>query len=246
MSTSPQTTPSSDIGALISQSFNLYFQRFAQYIMVAVATAIPAYVVTAIINALTVRAALGSLGGGYGSLGAAVGASFLVSFLTGIIEWTAFGIAIGIVAVMVEAGLKGKALSLGEAFKAIPVGPLAITAVVFGLAVALGSLLLVLPGIAAGFFFCLALPATALDKEGLVTAFTRAAKAALRVPAELAIVLVIFFIYFFVAGAIAVVFAFLGGSFGSTLFTGIFLVFALPWFGIALTLCYDRAKKLGA
>ncbi len=245
MSASPQPTPSgSDLGAIIGQSFNLYFTRLAQYIIVPLFVLLPAYIINGIIEQLAWRAALGAAL--YGGLGAAIGGSFLVSFLTGLIQWTAYGLAIGLVAKMVEAHLGGKTLSLGEAFKAVPVGPLALVSLLFGVATSIGWFIIIIGGLAAWFFFCLAFPATALDHESPIDALTRAVKGALKVPAELIVVLVIFLAYFFITGAIAGVFIFTGLRIVVQILSGAFAVFVIPWFGAALTLCYNKAKQLGA
>jgi len=248
LSTSPQPTPGgADIGAILSQSFNLYFGRFAQYILIPVVVLLPAYIINGIIREISSRTALGPIAsGGWAGLGAIAGGSVLVGFLTGLVQWTAFGLAIGLLAKVVEGHLAGKTVSLGEAFKSVPIGTLAVTAVLFGLATAIGWILLVLPGLAVWFFACLAFPAAALDNENPINAFTRSAKAVLKVPAEVVIVLVIFLAYFFVAGVIATAFVFSGGVFLVPILTGVFSLFVTPWLATALTLCYDRAKKLGA
>ncbi len=247
MSTSPQPTPSADIGAILSQSLNLYLGRFAQYILIPVVVLLPAYIINAIIREISWRAAFGAMTyAGWGGLGAIAGGSVLVSLLSGLVQWTAFGFCIGLLAKVVEGHLAGKTVSLGEAFRSVPVGALAVTAVLFGLATAIGWILLVLSGLAVWFFGCLAFPVAALDKESPINAFTRSVKAVLKVPAEVIIVLVIFLVYFLVAGVIAAAFVFSGTVFLVPMLTGIFLLFVTPWLAAALSLCYDRAKKLGA
>jgi len=53
VSTSPQPSPgTSEIGTILAQSFNLYFGRFAQYIIIPVVVLLPAYILRAIIQGL--------------------------------------------------------------------------------------------------------------------------------------------------------------------------------------------------
>lgn len=244
MSTSPQPVSTGDIGTLLSQSMNSYFSRLVPYLVASGIILVPAYILNGIISALTWRAAVGAfMAGGFG---AALGGSFLIGLLTGFIGWLAFGLVIGLVAKMAQAQLAGKTPDVAEAFKAVPLGGLIATAALFGVATAIGWALLILPGVAVWFFFCLALPCTALDKAGAIDAFTRSAKAVLKVPAEVIVVLVIFVAYFFIAALILTPMALLGAGFVIKIVSGIFYAFVAPWLGIALTLCYEKAKKLGA
>jgi len=166
--------------------------------------------------------------------------------LTGFIQWAACGLALGAVGKATAAQLEGKTLKLGQTFAALPIRALVATSALFGAAASLGSALLLLPGLAVWFFFCLAPLYTALDGQGAVSAFSRSAAAVLKVPAEVAVVLVVFIVYVLVAAMLVTPLALLGGGVVGSLLSGALVSLAVPWVAVALTLCYDRARQLGA
>jgi len=247
VSTSPQPSPgASEIGTILAQSFNLYFGRFAQSIIIPVVVLLPAYILRAIIQGLFWRLFWGTaFHGGIGGL-ASLGGNFIVDLLLGFIQWGAYALTLALVAKVVESQIAGKSISLSEAYRSIPRASLITTAALFGIATAIGWYLLVLPGLAVWFFLCLAMPAVALDREEPLAALARSVRAVLKVPVEIVVILLIFVAYFFVGGIIAGAFFFVGGFYTVSILTGIVYLLIAPWLGISLALCYNRAKTLGA
>ncbi len=254
MSTPAQpATPQSGVGDVLGKSFQLYFGRFANYLVIPVCVLGPAYIVNAIIKFFVVRAAMRAvLENPFAAVGTALGGSALVGLLTNLIQWAAMGLALGLLAKIAVAQFEGRTMTATEAFQETkPVlGALVVGSVLFGLAMALGLLLLVLPALVVGFFFCLVPHSIVLGNEDAFGAFGRSARTALKVPAELALVLVIAFAYEFLAGlitgAIGLVGAFTVGPFLAMIVGAAFAVVLVPWLAIALALVFQKGKELGA
>jgi hypothetical protein len=112
------------------------------------------------------------LGGGAGVLGA-VAAFFVFTLVGGLVQLLASAVTI----VMARDALAGREPSLGQALGGVMarlpdvVGATLLVMII----VAIGTMLLVLPGIVAGFFLVFTLPAVLLDGRGAVDALKRSA-----------------------------------------------------------------------
>lgn len=253
MSTPTQPAPGSsgDLGAVIGQSFNLYFGRFRQYIMPALVVVLPAYILNAIINVATFKATWGALSNAPNPLAGAgaLGGNFLAGILTGVIQWAAFGLAVGLLVKIVQGSLEGKSVGLGEAFSGVgPVfGNLIVASILFGLAMTVGFALLIIPGLIVGFFFCVVPQAVVIDGQSPFNAFGRAANVVLRAPGEIIVTLVIAFVYMLITGMITgwitLATLFSGGIIIGQVIGGVFSLLMVPWLAAALTLAYLKGKK---
>ena len=230
----------------------MYLSRFLQYFLLVVIPVVTAQVINAIINSIALRAYFAAIHKNPYAAFSAMGGTFAVKFFTGIIQWAAVAIAIGLVIKAVEAHLEGRTLSLGENFKAItPVlGNLLVASLIFGLAVGLGTMLLIIPGLAALFFFYMTPQAVVIDKMGAFQALGRSAQLALKVPGEVIVILVIAFVYGMIVGlitggaAFTVGFHISAGYYILQIVGGLLSAVATAWVGIAMTLAYKRAKEL--
>mgnify|MGYP006866709564 CR=1 FL=1 len=131
--------------------------------------------------------------------------------------------------------MAGGRVSVGEAYKAALSKwlPLVAVTVVVGLAVLVGSLLLLLPGLAALFFLCLAPIALMVDGVGVGNALSRSCSLALKVPGEIVVIGLLAFAARAVLSLIPLV-----GRLG--------ICVVAPWALVALTLAYEKAKKMAA
>lgn len=112
------------------------------------------------------------LGGGAGLLGA-VAAFFVFTLIGGLLHLVASAVTI----VMARDGLAAREPSLGDALGAVMarLADVVGAAVLVMVIVAIGMMLLVLPGLVAGFFLVFTLPAVLLDGRGAVDALKRSA-----------------------------------------------------------------------
>ena len=107
-------------------------------------------------------------------IGAAVGGGFLVSVISGIVGLLAHGLTVA----MADMALRGESptLASGWARFAPRLLPVIIASVLVGLIVGLGTILLVLPGIVAGFLLIFTIAAVVVDELGPGGAISRSAK----------------------------------------------------------------------
>ncbi len=112
------------------------------------------------------------LGGGAGLLGAFAG-FFVFTLIGGLLQLIASAVTI----VMARDALAAREPSMGDALGAVMarLADVVVAAVLVMVIVGIGTVLLVLPGLVAGFFLVFTLPAVLLDGRGAVDALKRSA-----------------------------------------------------------------------
>lgn len=237
MSTPTPTRVSGDeLGTLLSQSFNLLFAQIGQYLLISLAAILPVFVVSLIFGLVVAGSAMrmglaGLAGGATGlGLGGLLGAGLVFGIVMYAVSWVVGSLMIGAIAHAASCQTSTGQVSFQESYKAAwaKFWVLLVVLLIVGLAVGFGSMLLVLPGLAAFFFLCLAPIAVMVDGADIGTAITRSCQYALKVPLEIFVIGVIAFAAMFVLALIPVV-----GWFASCV--------VLPWAFIALTLAYKKA-----
>jgi len=234
MSTPTQPVSGEDLGTLLGRSFSLFFAQIGQYLLISLIVLAPLFLISVILTALFVAAGAGVAGTQIGAanlfaLGVGVGVTVSILSLVG----GAF--VLGALVHGAKTQIGGGSVSIGEAYKAAAGKWLSLVAItiVVGIAVGLGSLLLVLPGLAAFFFLCLSPIAVMADDARTGQALSKSCSLVLRVPGEVIVVALISFVAMFVLGSIPVI-----GWLSNCL--------VLPWTMIALTLAYEKARRLAA
>jgi len=104
-------------------------------------------------------------------IGTAMGGIFLVGILSGLVGLLAHGMTIG----MAEAALKDERATLGLGWSRLVsrIVPMVIAAIVLAIAVRVGSMLLVLPGIIVAFLLMFTLVSVMIDQKGAFPAIGR-------------------------------------------------------------------------
>jgi len=229
MSTPTQPVSGEDLGTLLGRSFSLFFAQIGQYLLISLIVLAPLFLISVILTALFVAAGAGVAGTQIGAanlfaLGVGVGVTVSILSLVG----GAF--VLGALVHGAKTQIGGGSVSIGEAYKAAAGKWLSLVAItiVVGIAVGLGSLLLVLP-----FFLCLSPIAVMADDARTGQALSKSCSLVLRVPGEVIVVALISFVAMFVLGSIPVI-----GWLSNCL--------VLPWTMIALTLAYEKARRLAA
>ncbi len=224
--------PSGDLGQLLSTSFNLLLAQIGPYILISLIVLIPVGLV------YMLAMAFGLLGGGLltgqpnleALVGTATGVGLIIS--VSVIGLIGQALMAGALIHAANSQASGGKVSVGEAYKAslAKAGTLIILFLVVGIAVGVGSILLVLPGLAAFFFFCLTPMAVMLDNDGVGQALGRSVKLALKIPVEIIVIGVITFVLSFIFAFIPFI-----GALASCVI--------MPWAFIALTLAYKKAQE---
>jgi hypothetical protein len=231
--TQPQPAQSDDLGALLSRSFDLFFARIGQYVVISLIVAVPIVVVSFLlvvvmaIGAPSVESPIGVAA----FAGIGTGGALLLSILGTVGGALMFGAVIH----AAKTQIAGGETSVGEAYKAALSKwlPLVAVTIVVGLAVSVGSLLFLLPGLAALFFLCLTPIALMVDDLGVGQALSRSCSLALKVPGEIIVIGLIAVAAAVVLGLIPIL-----GLFANCV--------VMPWALIALTLAYEKAKRMAA
>jgi hypothetical protein len=222
--------PSGDLGQLLSTSFNLLLAQIGPYILISLIVLIPVGLVCML------AMAFGLLGGGLltgqPNLDTLVGMATGVGLIVSVIGLIGQALMAGALIHAANSQASGGKVSVGEAYKAslAKAGTLIIVILVVGIAVCVGSILLVLPGLAAFFFFCLTPMAVMLDNDGVGQALGRSVKLALKIPVEIIVIGVITFVLSFIFAFIPFI-----GALASCVI--------MPWAFIALTLAYKKAQE---
>lgn len=144
-------------------------RRYPTLIVPEVAVQVVVFVLTLVL--LGGAAALFLVGGVAGGVVGAVGAGLLFVVVSGVLSLVASGVVI----VMARDALAGRDPALGDAVGTV-MGRLVdvlVASVIAMIVVGVGMLLLVLPGIVAGFFLIFTLPAVLLDGDSGVDALKR-------------------------------------------------------------------------
>jgi hypothetical protein len=112
------------------------------------------------------------IGGGAGLLGAFAG-GFVLMLVGGLLSLIASGVTV----MMARDALAAREPSMGDAFAAVMarLGDVIVASILVMIIVGIGMMLLVLPGIVAGFFLMFTLPAVLLDGSGAVDGLKRSA-----------------------------------------------------------------------
>ncbi len=236
MSTPGQTpVAGGDIEVLVRDSFSYLVRELIPYLLISVVTLVPFFLLGSILD----RAF------GFSLLAAALTGNLLrgpVFVGTLLLSLLSLAAAVLLTAALIHAAntqLGGGRVSLTDSYrfalaKGVPFLPLYL---VVAVVISVGCLLLVIPGLVAAFFLCLAPLAAAVDDVDLGEAVSRSCRYALKVAPELIVILVI---------ALAVVCVpMLIPFIGKVL---VFLVSFLvsPWLIIALALAYRKAKALAS
>lgn len=232
MSTSSQTpVTGTDLGGLLQSSFNYLFAQIGQYILISLISLIPFFVLTVIFFLAFGLGGLGLAGGL--DFGALLGIGAFAMLLIFALAIVTAALMSGALIQAANSQAAGGKVSVGDAYKAAfaKFGPLIVVYLVVGIAVGIGSILLVLPGLVAFFFLCLAPMAVMIDNAGIGDALGRSCRFALKVPAEIIVVLVIAFVASFILSFIPFI-----GWLANCLVS--------PWAFIALTLAYKKAQSL--
>ncbi len=218
------------LGALLSRSFNLLFARLGLYVVIYLAVFLPVSVVSQVMaRMMGVHASIYSPAGATAlmTLGST---ALLVLSVPGLVGGA---LALGALVHAARTQIGGGKASLGESFKTALskwLALVAVSVVTFG-AVYFGLYLLVLPGLAALFFLCLAPIALMVDDTGVGQALSRSCSLALKVPGEIVVIGLIAFAATLVLGLIPLI-----GMLANAV--------VMPWTLIALTLAYGKAKKM--
>ncbi len=231
--TQPQPAQADDLGALLNRSFNLFFARIGQYVVISLIVAVPILVLSLLLVVVMATGApsVESPMGARALLGIGTGGVVLVSIL----GFLGGALVLGALIHAARTQIAGGETSVGEAYRAALSKwlPLVAVTIVVGLAASVGSLLFLLPGLAALFFLCLTPIALMVDDLGVGQALSRSCSLALKVPGEIIVIGLIAFAAGVVLGLIPIL-----GLFANCV--------VMPWALIALTLAYEKAKKLAA
>lgn len=111
-------------------------------------------------------------------IGAAIGGGFLVSVISGIVGLLAHGLTVA----MADLALRGESATLAAGWARFTprLLPVIVASVLVGLIVGLGTLLLVLPGIVAGFLLIFTIVAVVVDDAGPGQAISSSAQTVIR------------------------------------------------------------------
>ncbi|HCJ11373.1 MAG TPA: hypothetical protein DHW14_09475 [Clostridiales bacterium] len=218
------------LGALLSRSFNLLFAQLGLYVVIYLAVSVPVAVVTHLmVRMMGVHVSIYSPAG-TAALMTLGNTALLALSVPGLVGGA---LVLGALLHTVRTQMGGGKTSLGEAFKTALSKwlPLVAVSVVTFAAVYMGLYLLVLPGLAALFFLCLAPIALMVDDAGVGQALSRSCSLALKVPGEIVVIGLIAFMATLVLGLIPLI-----GWLANAV--------VIPWTLIALTLAYGKAKKM--
>ncbi|HCJ11374.1 MAG TPA: hypothetical protein DHW14_09480 [Clostridiales bacterium] len=228
MSTPAQPVSVEGLGVLLARSFKLLRAQIGTYVVISLVFLVPGFLLS--LSLMAVTAAGENLTEPAALLG--LGTAFVVLLLI---------IALGSVLMLgalihaAKTQIGGGKVSPSEAYRAaLSRWPsLAATTVIIYIVVGLGLALLVLPGLVAFFFLCLAPIALMVDDMGVRQALSRSCSLALKVPVEIVVISVIASVVASVLGAIPVI--------------GLLVnCVVMPWDVIAMTLAYGKAKKTAA
>jgi len=236
------------VSEILSQSFDLYASRFAQFflpfLIAGIVTGVPNALVQwwylmplvekarSITPATPPREAIALL---FSLLAVTLAVAFLLGILTWVINTVVHGIAVKFASDVAE---KGHA-SLRESFSMAlsRLGPLLVAGLVSGILIILGLLLLIIPGIIIAIMFSLVVPAIMIEQKGAFESLGRSRKLLSKRWGKTFVLLLLIGIIFLIAsGIIGLLTTSLGatGTFVSSLATA----FVAPISPIATTLLY--------
>jgi hypothetical protein len=168
MSAIGETTGKLDIGRVIRELFSVLGRNFQTFAILAVLlTGIP----TAVIYGLQTNAVANAANGNFG-------AGFFSSFLGGIFSLMTGLILQGTIIYGAVNDLNGRKVSVADSLR---IGlnvflPLLLIAILMGLAIGLGMVLLIVPGVMLAVAWCVAVPAFVVERCAVMDVFGRSAQ----------------------------------------------------------------------
>lgn len=233
MSVPTQPIKAEDIGAILSRSFNLLFAQIGQYLIISLAVILPMFLISMLGSMLLIGFLSAGYYGSEAGLAAVFGAGTAFTLVMSLIGLIGGSVLTGALVHAADKQISGDTVSFGGSYKAAFAKwvPLLLVTLVVGLAVGVGSMLLIIPGLVAAFFLCLAPLAVMLENAGLGSALGRSCSLALKAPGEIIVIALIAFVASFILALIPVLGWFLG-------------LLVAPWAVIALTLAFKKAQGM--
>lgn len=231
MSVPTQPVNAEDIGAILSRSFNLLFAQIGQYLIISLVVILPMFLISLLGSLLMMGVLSAGYYGAEAGMAALLGAGAAFTVVMSVIGLVGGSVLTGALVHAADKQISGGTVSFGEAYKSAfgKWAPLLLVTLVVGLAVGVGSMLLIIPGLVAAFFLCLAPLAVMLENAGVGSALGRSCALALKAPGEIIVIALIAFVASFILGLIPVIGWFLG-------------LLIAPWAVIALTLAFKKAQ----
>jgi hypothetical protein len=226
MSTPAQPVSAETLGGLLTRSVRLLLAQIGQYVAISLIVLVPGFLLSLSLMAL------GAAGENLTEFTALLGIATAFVALLLIIAFVS-ALMLGALIHAAKTQIGGGRVSIGEAYRAaLSRWPsLAATTITIYIAVGLGLVLLVIPGLVAFFFLCLAPIALMVDAMGVRQALSASCSLVLKVPVEVIVITVVVCVAASVLNLIPVV-----GLLANSV--------VMPWDVIAMTLAYGKAKKM--
>jgi len=198
------------IGQILDRTFKLYRQSFIRFITIAAVVAVPVFLLQMVLQqAIQTRAAAPTVEEAQGVTGIAIGGSLVLVFFT----LVATMLCNGALAKSVSEAYLGKDVSVGQAYRVVlpKLGTLILAAILVGLLVMIGFLMLIIPGIIFFLWYSLTAQAVVLENCSATGGMSRS-KALLK--GNLGKVFAVGFLVNIISAIVGGVFGAIGGLIG--------------------------------
>jgi hypothetical protein len=222
------------VGGILGESWALYTKFFRRFFVVAVIV----YLIVNLLNALVATL-----------FGHGVGISLLLAFITTVVSLVGTFWLQGALVFAVDDVRDGKIdTTIGQVFERVRpyLGTLIIAGVLAGLGIAVGLVLLIVPGLILLTWWCLIVPVIVLEGKQVGESFSRS-RELVRGHAwtVFAVVVITAILTAIASGIIQSIFSFLGSFLRYWIGGAIASAVVGPFFAVALTLMYLKLRELG-
>ncbi len=201
------------VGQILDRTFKLYRQSFIRFITIAAVVAVPVFLLQMVLQqTLQARAAPQTVEEAQSGMGIAIGGTLVLVFFSVIGTM----LCSGALAKSVSEAYLGRDVSVGQAYRVVlpKLGTLILAAILIGVVVMVGFVMLIIPGIIFFLWYSLTAQAVVLENCSATRGMSRS-KALLK--GNLGKVFVVGFLVNVISAIVGAVFGFIGGYIGGSM-----------------------------